>query len=53
MPETLRNTTSKIAHEGHPGIVLMKRSLHIKVWLPGIDCDATKMFLESVIHVNR
>lgn len=25
MPETLRNTTLKIAHEGHPGIVVMNR----------------------------
>lgn len=40
MPETLRNTTLKIAHEGHPGIVLMKRRLRTKVWWPGIDRDA-------------
>lgn len=25
MPETLRNTTLKIAHEWHPGIVVMKK----------------------------
>lgn len=37
MPETLRNTTLKIAHECHPGIVLMKRRLRTKVWWPGID----------------
>ena len=40
MPETLRNTTLKIAHEGHPAIVLMKRRLRTKVWWPGIDRDA-------------
>lgn len=43
MPETLRNTTLKIAHEGHPGIVVMKRLLRTKVWWPGIDRDAEEM----------
>lgn len=43
MPETLRNTTLKIAHEGHPGIVVMKRHLHTKVWWPGMDRDAEEM----------
>ena len=40
MSETLRSTTLKIAHEGHPGIVLMKHRLLTKVWWPGIDRNA-------------
>ncbi|XP_062579420.1 uncharacterized protein K02A2.6-like [Saccostrea cucullata] len=40
MPQTLQNTTLKIAHEGHPGIMVMKRHLRTKVWWPGMDRDA-------------
>jgi hypothetical protein len=43
MPETLRSTTLKIANEGHPGIVLMKRRVHIRFLWPGIDRNAEDM----------
>ncbi|XP_060077908.1 uncharacterized protein K02A2.6-like [Ylistrum balloti] len=32
----------EVAHEGHPGIVCMKRRLWIEVWWPGIDRDAER-----------
>src|SRR6218665_1974460 len=41
MPEILRSRTLELAHEGHPGIVQMKKRLRSKVWWPGIykDCE--------------
>jgi hypothetical protein len=32
VPKNLRETVLKLAHEGHPGIVVMKRNLRTKVW---------------------
>ena len=43
IPETLRNTVLKIAHEGHPGIVAMKQRIRTKVWWPGLDKDSEKV----------
>ncbi|XP_055858008.1 uncharacterized protein K02A2.6-like [Episyrphus balteatus] len=40
MPENLRNRTIELAHEGHPGITVMKRRLRTKVWWPKIDIEA-------------
>lgn len=40
MPEKLRAHTIELAHEGHPGITVMKRRLRAKVWWPKIDSDA-------------
>ncbi|XP_021353566.1 uncharacterized protein K02A2.6-like [Mizuhopecten yessoensis] len=40
IPETLRETVLKLAHEGHPGIVSMKRRIRTKVWWFGIDKDS-------------
>ena len=37
IPESLRGKVLQIAHEGHPGIVTMKRRLRTKVWWPGLD----------------
>ena len=37
MPKQLRSQVLEFAHEGHPGIVLMKQRLRTKVWWPGID----------------
>lgn len=37
IPATLREELLKCAHEGHPGISLMKRRLRAKVWWPKID----------------
>lgn len=42
VPEKLRARTVELAHEGHPGIVVMKRRLRCKVWWPNIDTDAEK-----------
>lgn len=37
MPESLRERTMEIAHEGHPGMSIMKRRLRSKVWWPKMD----------------
>src|SRR6218665_4157372 len=42
MPEILRSRTLELAHEGHPGIVQMKKRLCSKVWWPGIDKDCKR-----------
>ena len=36
----------KLAHEGHPGIVMMKKRLRSKVWWPGIDKDSERFCKE-------
>nr|CAH7737392.1 unnamed protein product [Callosobruchus chinensis] len=37
IPESLRNHTLELSHEGHPGETVMKRRLRAKVWWPLID----------------
>ncbi|XP_037028486.1 uncharacterized protein K02A2.6-like [Bradysia coprophila] len=37
MPECLRNQKLELAHEGHPGMSVMKRRIRAKVWWPRID----------------
>ena len=37
IPRSLRYRTLQLAHQGHPGIVVMKRLLREKVWWPNID----------------
>lgn len=37
IPESLREPVLSIAHEGHPGMSLMKRRLRSKYWWPGMD----------------
>jgi len=37
IPETLRDRTIKLAHEGHQGLVKSKMLLREKVWFPNID----------------
>ncbi|XP_055839723.1 uncharacterized protein K02A2.6-like [Episyrphus balteatus] len=39
IPEKLREQALKLAHEGHPGMTLMKRRLRAKVWWPKIDAE--------------
>ena len=39
IPKSLRDQVLYLAHEGHPGIVAMKRRLRSKVWWPGMDQD--------------
>ena len=42
IPQDVRDKVLHIAHEGHPGIVSMKRRLRSKVWWPGIDKEVEK-----------
>lgn len=37
MPDSLREQTLQLAHEGHPGMSVMRRRLRTKVWWPKID----------------
>lgn len=37
LPKCLWDRALEIAHEGHPGISVMKRRLRSKVWWPGLD----------------
>lgn len=39
IPKTLRQRVLELGHEGHPGIVVMKRRLRQKVWWPGMDLE--------------
>lgn len=36
IPVRMRNRVLSLAHEGHPGMVVMKQRLRSKVWWPGI-----------------
>ena len=42
IPNEIRERTLELAHEGHPGIVNMKKILRTKVWWPAIDKDVEK-----------
>lgn len=42
IPTKLRARTIELAHEGHPGITVMKRRLRAKVWWPKIDNEVEK-----------
>ena len=46
IPSSLRDQVLHLAHEGHPGIVSMKRRLRTKVWWPVCDKDA-EMFCKT------
>lgn len=37
IPQKLREQTLQLAHEGHPGMTVMKRRLRAKVWWPQMD----------------
>lgn len=39
IPGKMRRRTLELAHEGHPGMVVMKRRLRQKVWWPGMDAE--------------
>lgn len=43
MPVPLRERTLQLAHEGHPGMSVMKRRLRAKVWWPKIDRQAEEL----------
>ncbi|XP_060806004.1 uncharacterized protein K02A2.6-like [Amyelois transitella] len=43
IPTQLRKDVLAAAHEGHPGIVLMKARLRTKVWWPRYDKDAESL----------
>ncbi|XP_055623628.1 uncharacterized protein K02A2.6-like [Toxorhynchites rutilus septentrionalis] len=46
VPTSLRSRIMEIAHEGHPGVVVMKSRLRQKVWWPGMDAG-TERFVRS------
>lgn len=46
MPKSLREQTLQLAHEGHPGMSVMKRRIRAKVWWPKIDQQVEK-FVEN------
>lgn len=39
IPANSRKQTIQLAHEGHPGMSVMKRRIRSKVWWPKIDND--------------
>ena len=43
IPQNLRKEVLALAHEGHQGIVKVKRHLRSKVWWPKVDSDAEKV----------
>ncbi len=43
IPKSLRERVTKLAHEGHQGIVKTKARLRSKVWWPKIDRDAENL----------
>lgn len=42
IPQELRQRTLTLAHEGHPGMTVMKQRLRSKVWWPKIDSDVDR-----------
>lgn len=42
MPKELQERCMELAHEGHPGMSVMKRRLRSKVWWPKMDDDVEK-----------
>lgn len=46
LPECLRDQALELAHEGHPGMSVMKRRLREKVWWPKID-DQVENFVKK------
>nr|CAH7764201.1 unnamed protein product [Callosobruchus chinensis] len=43
IPKLLRERVLKLGHEGHPGIVCMKRRLRTKVWWPNLGQEAENL----------
>ena len=43
VPQSLRQPVLSLAHEGHPGVVRMKRLCRDAVWWPGIDGHVEQM----------
>ncbi|XP_073814237.1 uncharacterized protein [Musca autumnalis] len=43
IPSDLRSRVLDLAHEGHPGMTIMKRRLRAKVWWPRIDQNVEAM----------
>lgn len=46
MPKSLRQRTLELAHEGHPGMTVMKQRIRSKVWWPKID-DSVEKFVKQ------
>lgn len=55
MPSKLRTRTLRLAHEGHPGIAVMKRRLRSKIWWPKMDRRAESFVssCESCLLVSK
>ena len=43
IPQSLRKEVLHLGHEGHQGVVKMKRRLRTKVWWPRMDLDAERV----------
>ena len=43
IPESLREQVTRLAHEGHQGMVKTKQRLRTKVWWPRMDSDVEKV----------
>jgi transposase InsO family protein len=48
LPLSLRGQAMVIAHRGHPGEVMMKRTLRERTWWPGLDKDVKDQLKECV-----
>ena len=46
IPSELREHVLKLAHDGHHGIVMIKKGLRSKVWWPGIDKESEQFCKE-------
>ncbi len=51
IPSSLRQAVLALAHEGHPGVVRMKRICRDAIWWPGIDRDIEHLVRDCVACV--
>ncbi|KAL5013851.1 hypothetical protein ScPMuIL_008121 [Solemya velum] len=53
IPISLRDRVLELAHEGHPGIVAMKRNLRTKVWWTGLDRRRKILSIMSLLSTRE